>query len=648
MATNNFRFDINGLRAWAVVSVILFHFDIAGFSGGFIGVDIFFVISGFLMTSIIVNGLAQERKVKPFSLISFYVARFRRIVPALLFVCALLFVLGWLCLPAGEFSSLSIHIFSALFFLSNIKFLRESGYFDVASHEKWLLHTWSLSVEWQFYLLLPLLLLFCWKLKPSIRFLFCITAGLSVISFAFSFYLSILTPNAAFYLLHTRAWEMLLGGIVFFLANKNRLSDKAKTITQGVGFLLIMTSIACFDSNTPWPGYAALLPVIGTFFVIWANKSDSIFTSASLIQWLGTRSYSLYLWHWPFAVFLNYMGILDNNVAVLIAIISTALVAHFSYIWIELSFQNKSVGTLFSSQLFMLITLTCVIAGTGLYVRQQAGLPGRLPAEIEQIFAESENINPRRKECHAYDAKDVPECTYGGPTLGVIVIGDSHAASVVRSVENSLPSSELHVLDWTLNSCPTIAGVKQRNAPAFNCGDFVENAIEVSKKFPAEVPLLIVNRLTFYIENQFKYGGGNSNYLYYVEHHGIKSDLTDAYISTVCSFQQYRQVYILSPVPEYSSAVPNTIGRYKMFGADSRMQISLDEHLLYHRKANELIFQAKKCGVKVLDPLPYMCEGHTCYADKDGRPKYYDDDHLSEFGSKLLVPIFSTMFEHDK
>lgn len=161
----NFRKDINGLRAWAVVAVVLFHFGVPGFAGGFVGVDIFFVISGFLMTTILIKKLENQQQ--KFSVWEFYLARAKRIVPALLVLCITLLALGWFMLPPQDYRSLGMHTLTSVFFASNIQYWREAGYFDAASHDKWLLHTWSLSVEWQFYLLLPLLLWGVWRWWPG-------------------------------------------------------------------------------------------------------------------------------------------------------------------------------------------------------------------------------------------------------------------------------------------------------------------------------------------------------------------------------------------------------------------------------------------------------------------------------------------------
>jgi peptidoglycan/LPS O-acetylase OafA/YrhL len=205
-----FREDINGLRAIAVIAVVLFHFNPSWMPGGFAGVDVFFVISGFLMTGIIFKGIEQEN----FSILKFYVARANRIIPALAVLCLILLVFGWFYLTPIDYKALGKHAGSSIRFLSNITYWRESGYFDSASHEKWLLHTWSLSAEWQFYIIYPLIIVIMRKFM-SVKVMRATFLLGTTLGFIFCIFVTYKWPNAAYYLLPTRAWEMMIGGIAY-------------------------------------------------------------------------------------------------------------------------------------------------------------------------------------------------------------------------------------------------------------------------------------------------------------------------------------------------------------------------------------------------------------------------------------------------
>jgi peptidoglycan/LPS O-acetylase OafA/YrhL len=325
-----FRYDINGLRAWAVLPVVLFHFGIPGFSGGFVGVDVFFVISGFLMTGIVVSALERDR----FSLLDFYLSRAVRIVPALLALCAVLLAVGWFWLVSIEYRTLSLNVVSALTFVSNVQFWRGSGYFDTASHEKWLLHTWSLSVEWQFYLLLPLAAAFAWRWRRRAG-VCALLAVVCVASLACSVYASGRWPAAAFYLLPSRAWELLVGGMVWLFTGRRQLPAALAGALEGVGLALIALAVVRFDSGLRWPGGFAIVPVLGAALVIAVSRQRSPFTGNSVAQWLGTRSYSLYLWHWPVAVLLVYSDRQHDPVSVASGIAAALLLGEASYQFVE-------------------------------------------------------------------------------------------------------------------------------------------------------------------------------------------------------------------------------------------------------------------------------------------------------------------------
>lgn len=583
---------------------------------------------------------------------NFYLARARRIVPALAVLCAVLLVLGWFVMPATDYRQLGIHVVSALAFVSNIKFWREAGYFDAASHDKWLLHTWSLSVEWQFYLILPLALMLLWRLWPGRRAI----TGWLLAGFVASLVLSIvvtpLRPTPVFYLLPTRAWEMLAGGLVFMLADRLPLGAMWRRVIELAGFALILSAIALFEPGSPWPGWRATVPVVGAVLVLVAARQGSIWTGARVAQWLGNASYSIYLWHWPVVVCLAYAELLDEPSAVLAGLLASLLLGYVSYRWVEQPSRQRLTVWSWKLNVAALAGITGMVAvgGAGIYMKN--GVAGRIDPRIEAIFAEASNRNPRLVECHATPPDKVPECIYGGPQLRAIVIGDSHAASLVNTVEQSL-SDQQHVLDWTYTGCPTLLDVRLKNPKRGDtCGRFVRQAVDKSRAL-ADVPLLIANRISVYLlgPNEFERQAEFGKPLVYFDkvHDRIDAEFVQQWrsvlVATACEFAKTRSVYMMRPIPELRRDVPRTMGRAALWGLDGRVSISLEE---YHDR-NRLAWEAQdaasaQCGVKILDPLPYLCSDGRCWGDKDGMPIYSDDDHLSERGAALLQPLFETMF----
>ena len=266
---SGFRTDINGVRALAVSAVLVYHFASSYLPGGFAGVDVFFVISGFLMTSIIVNNINNNK----FSLFNFYLARFRRIVPPLLVLCLVLAVFGWFFFPPLYFESLHKHIAGSISFISNILYMRESGYFDSGVQEKWLLHTWSLSVEWQFYIIYPIILLGLFKVL-SFKHVKLVIVTFTIAGTLLCIYYTDVNSKWAFYLLPVRAWEMLLGALAFFYPLSLKMSH-ARAI-QYIGVTLIIATYIFIGHDIAWPSYWALIPTVGTLLVLLANYEHSV------------------------------------------------------------------------------------------------------------------------------------------------------------------------------------------------------------------------------------------------------------------------------------------------------------------------------------------------------------------------------------
>ena len=338
-----FRTDINGLRAIAVMAVVLFHFNSSWVSGGFAGVDVFFVISGFLMTGLIFRGLENNN----FSIINFYVARANRIIPALSVVLIVCLFLGYFLLSPIEYMTLAKHALSSMTFVSNFVYWKEAGYFAASSYSKWLLHTWSLSVEWQFYMIYPVVLVLLKKCMSLTNIKRLLVVG-TVIGFIFSAYATYRWTTPAYFLFPTRAWEMMMGGLAFVYPLQN-LKETSKKYLEWTGIALILASYVFISKDNLWPGFLALIPVLGAYLVIIANRSGSVITDNIVMQKVGLWSYSIYLWHWPVVVVFHKFNLI-SNIYILLGISLSLIISFFSYKFIEknkFKYITASICTLF-------------------------------------------------------------------------------------------------------------------------------------------------------------------------------------------------------------------------------------------------------------------------------------------------------------
>ncbi len=295
-----YRAEIDGLRALAVVPVILFHAGFEVFSGGFVGVDVFFVISGYLITTILIEDMENDR----FSIINFYERRARRILPALFFVMLVCLPFAWMWMLPDRMKDFSQSIVAVNLFASNILFWLESGYFGAASENKPLLHTWSLAVEEQYYVLFPIFLFVAWRFGKNRVFWMIIV--FAAISLALSEWAWRNEPSANFYLAPTRAWELLAGSIAAFVAHKSGV--KANNALSLLGLAAILFAIFAYDKNTPFPSVYALVPVVGVVLLVLFSGKETLtakLLSTKLFVGIGLISYSAYLWHQPIFAFIR-------------------------------------------------------------------------------------------------------------------------------------------------------------------------------------------------------------------------------------------------------------------------------------------------------------------------------------------------------
>ncbi|MHA3600162.1 acyltransferase family protein [Yersinia enterocolitica] len=463
IASNKFRNDINGLRAWAVIAVVLYHFGVPGFSGGFVGVDIFFVISGFLMIRIIVSGMESGN----FSFLQFYLARARRIIPMLLVLCFALLIFGWFWLPEQNYKLLATHVVNTLFFISNIKFWRESGYFDASSHEKWLLHTWSLSVEWQFYIILPIIIFVLWKFINYKAVKFALFT-LGFVSLCLSIYASQRWPSAAFYLLPTRMWEMLAGGMAWWVTRRKAMPETLARYTEVIGIVFISASIVLFNSSIVWPGSNALLPVAGAVLVLISARQKSIFTANIIAQNLGASSYSIYLWHWPIVVALTYLSLLSNYKWVLLALVATVILGELSLKLVE-NPSRKVFAKLSTTSNLVYISLCTLVVGVLALTVRHSTLDRDIMADKEtvELYAkiQSFHVMPNRDNGYCFynvDGESDPIISMGKSVckLGIkslppkgLLFGDSFAGHYEPFVDEVAKKLGISVDSVTTNWC---------------------------------------------------------------------------------------------------------------------------------------------------------------------------------------------------
>jgi len=448
MQSLNYRPEIDGLRALAVISVIFYHANLQYFSGGFIGVDIFFVISGYLITKIIITELKKGK----FRLIEFYKRRARRILPALFFITIITIFLSIFFFTPKDFRHLSLSVISVTTFSSNIFFYKTLNYFDNQIERKPLIHTWSLSVEEQFYIFFPIFIIIIWKfyknnLFAAILIVFFISIFISLLGFKYA-------PKANFYLLPGRGWEILAGSLLVFIENKYyliNLNEKLKNILAFFGAILIATSILLFDKKTPFPSHFTILPVLGTILLIcFANKNKFFLNilGNKLLQNIGKISYSAYLWHQPIFVFLRYNFDKDKINAVLLMPTLSAIfiMAYLTYKYIEQPFRkNKFLKKKITNFSIITFSLLIILGILGCYTNSfESHYLNKLSEKQKLIYKLIKKDTGKDLTKNITDNKD---CNFSSNIINnnftnkflkcydkygkaIIVLGDSHAINI--------------------------------------------------------------------------------------------------------------------------------------------------------------------------------------------------------------------------
>jgi peptidoglycan/LPS O-acetylase OafA/YrhL len=447
-----YRAEIDGLRALAVLPVILFHAGFEWFSGGFVGVDVFFVISGYLITTIIISEMAEGK----FSIVNFYERRARRILPALFFVMLACLPFAWLWLTPSDLKDFGQSLVAVSTFSSNILFWWESGYFDTAAELKPLLHTWSLAVEEQYYILFPVFLMLTWRLGIKtililLSIVFLISLGVAVWGTQYAAHPKII--SGAFFLLPTRGWELLIGVFAaFYLKYNTHL--KSHTLNQMLsllGFGMIAYSIIAFDKTTPFPSLYALIPTIGTGLLILCAVPKTFvhrLLSLKYIVGIGLISYSAYLWHQPLLAFARHRLLGDVSDSILILLCSASLLmAWLSWKFVEAPFRsNRKItrNAIFCGSFCSLIIF--LIIGYLTHKNININSEWSTAARQHQCLLQSDEETQHSLSCYEDDS-------------GILLWGDSHAGSLSIGLAESY-SGRTPFTQLTQSGCPPILGLE--------------------------------------------------------------------------------------------------------------------------------------------------------------------------------------------
>jgi peptidoglycan/LPS O-acetylase OafA/YrhL len=668
-----YRPDIDGLRAIAVISVLLFHVDHELLSGGFVGVDIFFVISGYLITSILLRDIEAGQ----FSFRTFYDRRIRRIFPALFFVLLVSSAAAFIVLFPIDLYNFSQSLVAVLLFLSNILFWKENDYFDAASDTKPLLHTWSLSIEEQFYFLFPLFILVVYRffLGDFRTKLFLFLSIILSISFLLSIFMVNNRPAAAFYLLPTRGWELMLGGLVSLLPVVNsEINFRSWLAAMGLVFIIIST--VYFNKDISFPGVNALLPCVGAALIIYANHlRDNMnymgrFLSFKPFVIVGMISYSLYLWHWPVIVFSKHYWMQPPGL--LFVLVLSLVIAFISWKYIEQPCRKLLSNQCLYSSLLLIILLLLAFGMLGYFSK---GYPERFPKKFSFMYVDDNGLkDPYKESCSAWTNGGISldkikhgySCLLGNKNkknISFVLMGDSHAVSLYSGIDHSANVNGKKGYFFGHSSCNPVQGVmEKRENENFKCELYKE---VFYKKIYADSNIkkvILSARWAAYL-----YGSTHDlgpaepatpiKYLLRVSRQPERQLLLperEFYFSqkmkeTILSLiNSNKKVTIISSVPEVGYNVPNYMARKFMNGIETELIDNREYFFERHAFLLDFFKELEKIdGVNIIYPHKILCEDKkTCLYEINGQPLYYDDHHLSVKGSEFISPIFDEIFAY--
>jgi peptidoglycan/LPS O-acetylase OafA/YrhL len=629
-----YRAYVDGLRAVAVLPVLFFHANL-GCTGGYVGVDIFFVISGYLITGLILKDL----DVGQFHIVKFWERRVRRILPAVAVVMLATLVAGWFLLLPQGFKELGESATAQTLLVSNIYFWVKSwigaGYFAPAAQVKPLLHTWSLAVEEQFYLFFPFLLIAFKRFShKSIVPAIMLFGG---VSFGFSVYCSYFYPAVNFYFLPPRAWELLLGAYLAAIPVQSRAS--ARWLTESLswgGLLAILCAAFCYDRETRFPGAAALLPCVGTALILWANgytlTSVGKFLALRPIVFIGLISYSLYLWHWPVLVFYKYWAIdpVPPGQRLLLLLASVGL-AVLSWKFVETPFRQRVILKT-RSQIFSFAGVTtAVLLFAGLAVFISHGLPSRLPADALRYANISPDLVFKKelslKQALAGDLFELRTSNKQQP-IKLLVWGDSHAMAVMPVFDTLCEEHAIRGVAATHAGTTPLVGFEDNNPSSLReeCIPYNNAVVDFIRKRRVRDVILVAR------------WGGKETW-----------QLRRCLLATLDILKgSCTRIWVMRDVPIQRWNVPDALASAIWHGDDpEKLGLPLAEYRAEFQHQDPVFQGLTRLfpQVTVLDPTDlFVSTNNLCRVESGGKALYCDKDHLTVAGAMLLRPLFEPIF----
>jgi peptidoglycan/LPS O-acetylase OafA/YrhL len=659
-----YRRDIDGLRAVAVLAVICFHAFPTVLKGGFIGVDIFFVISGFLISGILISNLEDGT----FSFKEFYLRRLLRIFPALIVVLSFCYGLGWLVMLPKEFQQLGKHMAGGAVFVSNLFFWQEAGYFDTASETKPLLHLWSLGVEEQFYIVWPCLLLLAWKRRMN---MLQVAAFLIAVSFPVNVYaLHVDDAVQAFYSPVARFWELLLGCL---LAYRQRYAPPvAQSVRQGLrrllgqgaadsspllrpvsiqnglsllGAVLIALAILFVDRNHVFPGWWALLPTVGAVLIIAAGPGavfNRLILSARPMVWVGVISYPLYLWHWPLLSFATIMENKTPTLAIKITGVALAfLLAWLTYLVVERPIRFGQRSKRKTALLVLLMILLTALGGIA-YVKanvRSATLTKEMVEQIERLRFELHF--DKWSPCPNNNATWSCKMLNPGKPAEIALIGDSHSVHLASGLAGLETIVDRNIISRNMNGCMPVFELELPGKTYYPCKGFINNALEDAMHSESIKVIMLSGYAMWRIQPFTPEHPEEGSSPQAQQNAAILQQALQITLSRLVDSGKKVIFFVDIPELDFEPSECVQIRPLYLLGHTVKDPCSIPRPVFTQRTAqyHRVVSDTKKAfpTVTFINLYDYLCDQDRCYAYKDGKLLYTGRDHLSVDGSRYVA-----------